>query len=113
MVGTMTRYKVNLMHSGTNLIGIRFKPAGFSAFYDHSSLYKLTDETVEFDPKIAPDLDSTVKTHFTAYLDHFFLKILSKLKRSLAPTGCRYTKPAGSGISVNTLADNMLHHGKA
>jgi AraC-like DNA-binding protein len=106
LVGTMTRYKENLMHSGTNLIGIRFKPAGFSAFYDHSSVYKLTDETIEFDQKQSPDLESTVK-YFTAYLDHFFLKILSKPKRSIAPLVADIQNREGR-ISVDALADKYF-----
>jgi len=106
LIGTMTRFKENLMNSGTNLIGIRFKPAGFSAFYDHSSVYKLTDETIEFNQKVAPDLENTVE-YFTAYLDHFFLKILSKPKRSLAPLITDIQDRHGQ-ISVNTLADKYF-----
>lgn len=106
LVGTMTRFKQNLMHEGTHLIGIRFKPAGFSAFYEHPNLYRLTDETVEFDRRIAPQLDTTMK-HFTGYLDHFFLKILSAPKRSIAPLIADIQGSRGQ-ISVNALADKYF-----
>ena len=106
LIGTMTRFKQNLMHEGTHLIGIRFKPAGFSAFYDHPNLYRIADETVEFDQKVAPELDITLK-HFTGYLDHFFLKILSAPKRSIAPLITDIQRSQGQ-INVNTLADKYF-----
>src|SRR5689334_8550633 len=43
LVGTMTRFKETRMHSETRLIGVRFKPAGFSAFHRFSSLHEITD----------------------------------------------------------------------
>lgn len=103
LVGTMTRYKQNLMHTGTKLIGIRFKPAGFSAFYDYSNLHRLTDETIEFEQKLTPDLNGTVK-YAGAYLDFFFLKILNPPKRSIAPLIADIQRCQGR-TSVNTLAD--------
>ena len=43
LVGTMTRFKETDFYPETNLLGIRFKPAAFSAFYKFSSLHELTD----------------------------------------------------------------------
>src|SRR5262245_34290347 len=51
LVGTMTRFKETLMHSGTKLVGVRFKPAGFSAFYKFASLHEITDQTIEYDKR--------------------------------------------------------------
>lgn len=84
LVGTMTRFKESFMQTGTKLLGIRFKPAAFNVFYDYPSLYKLADQTVAFEEKFSPDIESTAK-YFTAYLDHFFLKNLSTPKRSIFP----------------------------
>ena len=42
LVGTMTRFKETLMHNETNLVGVRFKPGGFSAFYKFASLHEVT-----------------------------------------------------------------------
>ena len=36
LVGTMINFKETRMNSETNLLGIRFKPAAFSAFYKFS-----------------------------------------------------------------------------
>jgi len=106
LVGTMTRHKENVMHAGTNLIGIRFRPAGFSAFYDYQAIYRITDETVEFDQKLSPDLNITV-THFKNYLDNFFLKILAAPRRSIAPLVTDIQHHRGK-ISVNALADKYF-----
>jgi AraC-like DNA-binding protein len=106
LVGTMTRYKENIMHAGTKLIGIRFKPAGFTAFYEHDALYRLTDETVELEKKLSPDLETTVK-HFTTYLDHFFQKKLSNPKRSLAPLLAHIQDSQGQ-LNVKMLAEKYF-----
>jgi AraC-like DNA-binding protein len=106
LVWTMTRYKKNLMHAGTWLIGIRFKPAGFSAFYNYPGLYKIADETVEFKIELSPNLDDTLRFS-TTYLDHFFLKILSTPKRSIAPLIADIRCCQGQ-IGINTLADKYF-----
>ncbi len=84
LIGTMTRFKETLMLPETRLLGIRFKPAAFTVFYDYPSLEALTDTTISFDKRLAPDLDDTVK-YSVQYLDHFFLKKLSKPVRSILP----------------------------
>src|SRR6185503_18292679 len=84
LIGTMTRFKETLMLPETRLLGIRFKPAAFTVFYDYPSLEKLTDTTVALDKSFAPDFDDTIK-YAVQYLDHFFLKKLSKPVRSILP----------------------------
>lgn len=80
LVGTMTRYKETVMHNGVDLIGIRFKPAAFPVFYSYAPLYEVTNQTIAFDKKLAPDFGQTIK-HSTLYLDHFFLNKLEKPDR--------------------------------
>lgn len=82
LVGTMTTFKDTVMSRETKLCGIRFKPAGFAAFYKYCSLHEVTDHTIEYDPKLAPDLLQTAR-HSMAYLDRFFLNRLSIPKHPL------------------------------
>lgn len=76
LVGTMTRYKEITHPHDANLIGIRFKPAGFSFFFTYSSLYEITDKTVEFDKKLAPEINEQSKD-LTDSLNHFFTQRLT------------------------------------
>ena len=81
LVGTMTRFKENIMQPENHILGVRFKPAAFTLFYEYPTIYKLADETVEFESKFSPDRETTAK-YFTTYLNHFFLSKLSQPKRS-------------------------------
>lgn len=54
LAGTMTHYKDAILRPGTNLLGIRFKPAAFAVFYSYASLHEVTDISVEFDKKLTP-----------------------------------------------------------
>src|SRR5882672_10380466 len=56
LVGTMTSFKETVMDPRTSLVGIRFKPAAFSAFYEYNSLHEVTDQTVELDKALTPDI---------------------------------------------------------
>src|SRR4051812_37961990 len=40
LVGTMISFKETLMQPETKLLGIRFKPAAFTVFYEYPSLHK-------------------------------------------------------------------------
>jgi len=102
LIGTMTRFKETTMLPETELLGIRFKPAAFTVFYEYPALYKLTDRTVEFDKKLSPDIENAAK-YSTAYLDHFFLKKLSQPKRSLLPL-ISDIKNCDGQLSVQALA---------
>jgi len=102
LIGTMTRFKENIMQPDNHLLGIRFKPAAFTLFYDYPSIYKLADQTVEFDKKLSPDAKTTAK-YFTAYLDHFFLNKLMQPNRSLLPIVTDIQHQNGQ-LSVKALA---------
>lgn len=54
LVGTMTRYIEMVRPPATQLSGIRFKPGGFSFFYDPSLLRNAADRTLEFDRTLFP-----------------------------------------------------------
>lgn len=103
LVGTMTRFKETNMDSGTKLLGIRFKPAAFSAFYKFNSLHEVTDQTIEFEKALSPDLQKTIR-YSTAYLNHFFLNRLSNPKHILMSIVTDIQHHKGQ-IQVNTLAE--------
>jgi AraC-like DNA-binding protein len=94
------------MHPETNLLGIRFKPAAFTFFYEYPSLHKLTDKTVDFEKVLSPDIENTVK-YSTVYLDQFFLKKLSQPKRSLLPIVTGIQNQNGQ-MDVKTLAQKYF-----
>ena len=77
LVGTMTRFKETIMHSETNLIGVRFKPAGFSAFHKFSSLHEIIDKTIEHEKIFLFDLKKISADHVT-YFNQFFFDKLKK-----------------------------------
>jgi AraC-like DNA-binding protein len=106
LIGTMIRFKETLMQPETKLVGIRFKPAAFSVFYQHPSLYKLTDRTIELDKTQSPDVESTIK-YSVAYLDNFFLRKLSQPKRSIFPIVADIQQSNGL-LNVATLAEKYF-----
>lgn len=104
LVGTMTRFKKTIMTSETNLLGIRFKPAAFSAFYEFNSLHEVTDQTVELDKCFLPDIQKIVENS-ALYLNQFFLNKLSKPKHSLFQVVNDILKYKGK-INLQVLALN-------
>ncbi len=83
LVGTMTRFKDMIRPPGTHLSGIRFKPGGFSCFYDPALLRSTADSTVLFDRSLIPPLPIT--TDPTAILNRFFLRRLRPSSRDILP----------------------------
>jgi AraC-like DNA-binding protein len=106
LIGTMTQFKETLMTPETRLLGIRFKPAAFTVFYEYPSLEKLTDTTVAFDKKFVPDINDIPK-YSVQHLDSFFLKKLSKPKRSILPIITGIQKAKGQ-LSVRALAEKYF-----
>ena len=102
LVGPMTRFKETMMLPETKLLGIRFKPSAFSAFYKYTSLHEFTDQTIEFEKKLSPDISKTIE-YSTAYLNHFFLNKLSKPRHVLLPVVADIKNHKGQ-INVNILA---------
>lgn len=83
LVGTMTTFTTSTLAVGTSLLGIRFKPAAFLNFYRHYPLHEITNQTLELDKSLAPDLYQTAKKS-TTYLDHFFAGKLEPPKNNIS-----------------------------
>ena len=83
LVGTMTRPFDSRIVPGTRLLGVRFKPGGFSAFYRFSSLHEITDDTMECEKGLAPEI--AILRDPVAGLNAFFLEKLSLPKHVLFP----------------------------
>ena len=77
LVGTMTRFKETIMHSESRLIGVRFKPGGFSAFHQFASIHEIADKTIEYEERSSFDLKKISSNHAT-YFNQFFLDKIKK-----------------------------------
>jgi len=84
LIGTMTRSGSSTIGPETRLLGIRFKPASFSVFYQFSSLHEFTDRNIEFEKGLSPDIQQAMKYGDT-YLNRFFLSKLSPPSHMLMP----------------------------
>ena len=102
LVGTMTKFKDSILLPQTNLIGIRFKPAGFSFFYQYASLHELTDQTIEFEKKLAPEIGKYLDDP-VPYLDRFFLNKISGSNHGLLDVIGNIEREKGR-ISVSAIA---------
>jgi AraC-like DNA-binding protein len=71
LVGTMIRYVDITIRPDTYLLGIRFKPLGFLAFYKFSSLHEITDRTIDFDKSLLPEMHA-YNDRTIAVLNKFF-----------------------------------------
>lgn len=104
LVGTMTHYKDTILRPGTNLLGIRFKPAAFAVFYSYVSLHEVTDLSVEFDKKLTPAF--VLHDHdIINQLNRFFINRLSPPKHTLFPVIDIINSCKGR-ITVEALAKN-------
>ncbi|WP_205513986.1 helix-turn-helix transcriptional regulator [Longitalea arenae] len=102
LVGTMTRFKDIVQPADTSLLGVRFKPAAFSFFYNYASLHELTNTTVEFEKELVPEITST-KGHFVQAFDRFFLSRMAAPKQSILPVITSINNCKGH-ITVDALA---------
>lgn len=102
LVGTMKNFKIVEMKPETKLLGIRFKPAAFSAFYKFTSLHQITDITVEFEKKLSPDLKQVI-LNSSEYLNQFFINKLTQPRHFLLPVVADIKNCKGQ-ISVSELA---------
>jgi AraC-like DNA-binding protein len=82
LVGTMTRYKELVRPPATRCTGIRFRPGGFSFFFDHILLRNTADQTVGFDKTLLPALPSDDPT---AILNRYLIDRLSIPSRPIQP----------------------------
>jgi AraC-like DNA-binding protein len=93
LIGAMTTPIESHVSPETKLMGVRFKPAGFWAFYTFSSLHEITDADVEFDRVFAPGLFTDAERGPSGGrgkipvegLNRFFLDRLSRPKHTLFP----------------------------
>lgn len=102
LVGTMSHYKLVNIHPETTLLGIRFKPAAFSAFYRFTSMHEITDLTVDFEEKFSHDLHKLIADP-VQYLTKFLFNKLKQPKHNLLPVIADIEMYKGQ-ISVTQLA---------
>lgn len=101
LVGTMTTFKESFLSSSNMLMGIRFKPASFSSFYNYAPLNEITDKTIEFEQSLSPDIYK-IEYYSVSYLNAFFLNTLSK-KNDLS-TVIKDIQTAKGQINIEILA---------
>jgi AraC-like DNA-binding protein len=104
LVGTMTRYKETIIKAGTHLIGIRFKPAAFTHFYQYASQHEFANKTIEFEQHLTPPINTSTRD-LTGSLDRFFLDRLLPVRESLFPM-IRVIYHSRGQISVAALAQS-------
>src|SRR5690606_1868031 len=71
VVGAMTSFKDSFIDNDTYLLGVCFKPATFTNFYEYVSQHVLTNDTVEFDKSNSFKIDKILCNPFD-YLNYFF-----------------------------------------
>jgi len=102
LVGTMTRYKQVIRPPDTRLVGIRFKPGGFSFFYDPSFLKDIADKTVQFDKKLVPFIGEGTRD-LPLLLNRFFAERLSNPSQPVFPY-LEWISRLNGSITVSELA---------
>ncbi|HTN21070.1 MAG TPA: AraC family transcriptional regulator [Pelobium sp.] len=71
-VGTTTSFKDSFIDNNTHLVGVCFKPATFTNFYDYIAQNELTGNTFEFDKSNSFNIDKIFETS-PNYLNQFFM----------------------------------------
>ena len=71
VVGAMTSFKDSFIDSSTHLLGVCFKPATFTNFYNYAVQNELTDNTLEFEKLNSFNIDK-ILTNRTNYLNQYF-----------------------------------------
>jgi AraC-like DNA-binding protein len=84
LVGTMTRFSLTLVQPGAQLLGIRFRPGCFNAFY-RLSLQTFTDQLQAFDPALHTDQDAFSGNDFVQVLDQCLLQRIQEVQHPLLP----------------------------
>lgn len=104
LVGTMRHFKTSELKAETKLLGIRFKPSAFSAFYKFSSLHEVTDNIITFERKLSPDFNRVI-TGSINYLNQFFIENLVPHPTPLLMLMVEDIKKHKGTISVVELAN--------
>jgi AraC-like DNA-binding protein len=110
LVGTMTVFKDTVQRDNTHLIGIRFKPLGFPAFYRFSALDEITNTTVEFEKNLAPEIHE-LNSETVVVLDQFFLSRIS-INNPFLSKVLWDVKTRNGIITVHELAKNNVISGR-
>lgn len=72
VVGAMTSFKDSFIDSNTHLLGVCFKPATFTNFYNYVAQDELTDNTIEFEKPNSFNIDKILANR-SNYLNQYFL----------------------------------------
>lgn len=102
LIGIKTHHIETQRQAESKLVGIRFKSAAFPIFYQFSSLHETTNQVVEFDTKLLPELD-ILQNDLANGLDAFFLNRINPDEHRLFPIINEIKKLEGK-ISVEDLA---------
>jgi AraC-like DNA-binding protein len=102
LVGAMTSYKETYLNEKHHLVGVCFKPGAFSRFYNYIPLAEITEQTVELEKTLAPDISKMKELSF-AELNAFFFKRFKTPKQDLSSI-VECIKATKGQITVDALA---------
>lgn len=102
LVGTMTASQESFLDSQNKLMGVRFKPAAFSSFFDYVPLNEVTDKTIEFEQKLSPDINK-LKQDSVSYLNSYFLNRINNQRHHLSAV-LKDIQMSKGQISIDELA---------
>lgn len=103
LVGTMTHFKMIEVNAEAQVLGIRFKPAAFAAFFKFAAMDQVTNLSVELDATFSFDLKKLL-VDAGGYLDQFFLERLRRPSHLLFPVIGEIERHRGQ-ISVSRLSE--------
>ena len=102
LVGTMTKLKETEMDTSTRLVGIRFKPGTFLAFFSYAPLCDVANRTVELDARFCFNTDLMIRSPFN-FLDKLLFKNLKSPNQHLLEQIQSVQKSKGQ-IRIDKLA---------
>jgi AraC-like DNA-binding protein len=102
LVGTMTRVKETEMDGDTRLVGIRFKPGSFLAFFNYEPLCEIANRTVELDSRFCFNPNEITKAPFE-HLDKLLFKNLKRPNQYLLEQVQAIQKSKGQ-VKIEELA---------
>jgi AraC-like DNA-binding protein len=102
LVGTMTKFKETEMDTSTRLVGIRFKPGTFLAFFNYAPLCDVANRTVEMDTRFCFNTDLMIRSPFN-FLDKLLFTNLKSPNQHLLEQIQSVQKSKGQ-IKIDELA---------
>lgn len=106
LVGTMTSFKETYLNASNKLVGICFKSAAFSSFYNYFPLHEITNKTIEFESSLSPEIYK-IEQRSISYLNEYFLKRLNVPKHNLYAV-IQNIQQANGQIGIETLAKKIV-----